>query len=347
MDVTADFTAPAHYLNTASMGLPPRTTQEALRDSHQAWARGRAQPTDYDEPVSRSRELYARLVHAPTSTVSIGHQVAPLVGLLAAAVPDGATVLFAENAFTSLTFPFAAHADRGVRLIEAPLAEVADRVDADTWLVAVEAAQSSTGTLADLAAIEAACARHGAQLVVDLTQSAGWLDVDASRYAATVCGAYKWLLSPRGSAFMTLRPDLIESLRPLAANWFAGAQVWDSIYRLPLRLATDARRFDVSPAWHSWVGTEASLDYLTGLGVAEVGEHSLAVARAFTDAADVAPGDSAIVSLRTDDQVEQMLTRHDVSAAQRDGRLRLSFYLYNTAEAAAELGAALAGHVSR
>lgn len=347
MDVTADFTAPEHYLNTASMGLPPRATQEALRRSHQAWASGQAQPTDYDSAITRARTSYARLVHVPTANVAIGHQVAPLVGLLAAAVPDGATVLLAEDSFTSLTFPFAAHADRGVEVIEAPLAEVADRVDAETALVAVESVQSSSGRLADLAAIEAACARHGAELVVDLTQSAGWLDVDASRFAATVCGAYKWLLSPRGSAFMTLRPDLIESLRPLAANWFAGEQVWDSIYRLPLRLAADARRFDVSPAWHSWVGTETSLDYLIGLGVPAAGEHSLAVARAFTDAAGLAPGDSAILSLRTDDQAEAILARHDVRAAQRDGRLRLSFYLYNTAEAATELGAALAGHVSR
>src|SRR5690625_7457112 len=40
MDVTDDFTAPHQYLNTASMGLPPRTTQQALRTSHQDWAHG-------------------------------------------------------------------------------------------------------------------------------------------------------------------------------------------------------------------------------------------------------------------------------------------------------------------
>jgi len=345
MDVTDDFTAPHQYLNTASMGLPPRTTQQALRTSHQDWAHGDAQASDYDVAVARSRELYAELVHVDIRQVTIGHQVAPVVGLLAAAVPDGATVLVSTDAFTSLTFPFAAHADRGVQVIEVPLDELAEHIDADTYLVAVESVQSATGRLADLDAIEAACTRHGAELIVDTTQSAGWLDLDASRFAATVCGGYKWLLSPRGTAFLTLRPDLIDRLRPLAANWFAGAQVWDSIYRMPLRLATDARRFDVSPAWHSWVGTEASLTYLAGLGVPAVHDHAVAVARAFTDAADLPPGDSAIVSLRTDEQTGTIMAQHEVRAAERDGRLRLSFYLYNTSERAAELGAALAGHV--
>lgn len=345
MDFTDDFTAPAHYLNTASMGLPPHTTQQALQTSHQAWARGEAQASDYDAAVARSRQIYAELVHLPQAQVAIGHQVAPLVGLLAAAVPDGATVLVSADAFTSLTFPFAAHADRGVRVIETPLDELAEHVDANTYLVAVESVQSATGRLADLNLIEAACTRHGVEMIVDTTQSAGWLDLDADRFAATVCGGYKWLLSPRGTAFLTLRPDLIDRLRPLAANWFAGHEVWNSIYRLPLRLATDARRFDVSPAWHSWVGTEASLTYLANLGVPSAGEHARTVARAFTEAAGLQSGDSAIVSVRTDEQTRDILARHDVRAAERDGRLRLSFYLYNTAERAAALGAALAGHV--
>ena len=33
------------------------------------------------------------------------------------------------------------------------------------------------------------------------------------------------------------------------AGWYAGQHPWESIYGTPLRLAEDARRFDVSPAW--------------------------------------------------------------------------------------------------
>src|SRR5690625_524047 len=347
MDRSSDFAATTVYLNTASMGLPPRITQEALTGALQDWAAGRAEPQDYDDDVTAARAMFAEFVHVPAEQVAIGHQVAPLIGLIAAALPDGAEVLVADGEFTSVSFPFAAHQDRGVRVRQVPLAELASRVDAHTSVVAVAAVQSATGQIADLDRLEAACARHGAELVVDLTQATGWLDVHAGRFAATVCGAYKWLLSPRGSAFMTVRPELAARLRPLAANWFAGEDVWESIYGLPLRLTTTARRFDVSPAWHSWVGTRASLEYLRRIGTAALQDHALELARIFEEGAGLPAGGSAIVSVHADGTVPDVLAGLGVVAAPRAGRLRLSFHVHNTAEQAHRVGRALRGRIHR
>lgn len=340
-----EFVADSLYLNTASMGLPPRVTREALSAGLDSWARGRAQPGDYDEPIEQARAAFARLVHVDPTDVAVGHQVAPLVGLLAAALPDGAEVLAPEGEFTSLTFPFAAHADRGITVVERPLDELAHHVGDTTDLVAVSAVQSADGALADLDAIAAACSRHGALSLVDLTQSAGWLDVDARRFDATVCGGYKWLLSPRGSAFLTVRPDLGDRVRPLAASWYACADPWTSIYGLPLRLAPDARRFDVSPGWHAWVGTATSLAFLAEIGIDALQRHALEVARAFADAAGLGEADSAILSLTADPGAAAILERYDVLAAHRAGRLRLSFHVHNTVEEVAPLGEALRRHL--
>ncbi len=340
------FTAETLYLNTASMGLPPIATQQALAEAHAAWAAGTVEPADFDPAVARARATYAGMVGVEESWVAVGHQVSPLVGLVAAAMPDGAEVLVASGEFTSVTIPFAAHADRGVRVVEVPVAELADRVGPDTAWVAVAAVQSADGALADLDALVDACARHGAELLVDLTQAAGWLPVDASRFAATVCGTYKFLLSPRGTAFLTVRPDVAARLRPLAASWFAGADPWSSIYGLPLRLADGARAFDVSPAWFGWVGTAASLDFLAGLGSEALHAHALEVGAAFCTAADLPDPTSAILALTADDDVPEVLAAHRVVAAQRAGRLRVSFGPHNSPDEVAALGRALRGHVS-
>ena len=148
-------------------------------------------------------------------------------------------------------------------------------------LVALAAVQSSDGEVAPLDAVEAAAARHGVDVLVDVTQAAGWLPVDAGRFAYTVCAAYKWLLSPRGTAFLTVRPDRWDALVPPAAGWYAGEQPWSSIYGTPLRLAADARRYDVSPGWHAWVGTASSLALLEQVGVRDLHAHALAVEAAF------------------------------------------------------------------
>ena len=42
----------------------------------------------------------------------------------------------------------------------------------------------------------------------------------------------------------------------------------------PLRLAADARRYDVSPGWHAWVGTASSLDLLERVGVEALHAHA-------------------------------------------------------------------------
>jgi len=91
-------------------------------------------------------------------------------------------------------------------------------------------------TLVDLDKLEEACAITGTKVLLDTTQAVGWLPIDASRFAFTVCGGYKWLLAPRGTAYLTVQADLLDSLIPHAAGWYAGASPWESIYGAPLRL---------------------------------------------------------------------------------------------------------------
>ena len=119
--------------------------------------------------------------------------------------------------------------------------------------------QSSTGEVADLDAIEAAARHHGALTVIDATHGIGWLPFDASRYDAVACACYKWLMCPRGTAFMVLTEALEERMTPHQAGWFAAADPLKDQFGPPLRLGDGARRFDTSPAWFSWVGTEPAL----------------------------------------------------------------------------------------
>jgi len=77
-------------------------------------------------------------------------------------------------------------------------------------VVAFSAVQSSDGEVADLAAIAAAARAHGALTVVDATQAAGWLPLAAGRFDAVVVSGYKWLLSPRGTAYLSLSEALLD-----------------------------------------------------------------------------------------------------------------------------------------
>jgi selenocysteine lyase/cysteine desulfurase len=342
-EARGEFDPEVVYCNTATLGLPPRRAIDALESTLADWRSGRSDAVGFDDSVERARTAFASLVGVDADSVAVGSVVSPFVGVVAAALPPGSEVLVAEGEFTSVSFPFLAQVDRGVRVREAPLDRLADAVRTGTTLVAVSAVQSSDGTLADLDAIRASTNENGAQMLVDVTQAAGWLPVDAGRFDITVCGGYKWLLAPRGTSFMVVTREAAARLVPHGAGWYAGADRWDSIYGTPLRLADDARRFDISPAWHSWVGQAESLDLLASIDPAALQAHCVGLANRFRLGAGLPPGDSAIVSVRVTPDWAARLAAANVVASVRAGRLRLSFHLVNGHDDAEVVADALAG----
>jgi selenocysteine lyase/cysteine desulfurase len=243
---------------------------------------------------------------------------------------------------TSVTFPFWA-GEHNVR--EVPLERLVEHVTPSTALVAASLVQSADGRLLDLDQLLAATRATDTRLLLDVTQAAGWLPVAASVADYTVCGGYKFLLAPRGTAFLTVRPDRMETLTPFLAGWYAGAEPWSSIYGGPLRLAETARRFDISPAWHAWVGQAESLELLNAVGSDAIWQHTTGLA------ADLArrlgrpaPG-SAILSLPITGDAPEALERAGIRCSVRAGNLRLSFHLYNTADDVVRTAEAMQGVV--
>jgi selenocysteine lyase/cysteine desulfurase len=327
-DAQALWTPRAPYLNTASYGLPPRPAFEALQDALADWREGRTSWEQWGDSTERARAAFARLVRAHSDDVAVGASVSALVALVAAALPRGASVVAPEIEFTSLLFPLLAQADAGIEVATVPFPDLADAIDERTSLVAASVVQSATGEVLSDAVVEAARA-NDSLLLLDATQACGWLPLDSGSADFVVCAAYKWLMSPRGTAFMAVRRERLDGLRPLAANWWAGEDPHGSYYGPPLRLARGARRLDTSPAWFSWVGTAPALELLEELGVEAVHEHDLALANRFRAGLDLPPSDSAIVSADVPD-AQDRLARAGIHAAVRAGSLRASFHVYNT-----------------
>lgn len=317
-----EFDVPDGYLNSASIGVPSVAVADAVAGAVQSWRTGRGSPPDFDGPVAVARAAYARLVGVPVERVAIGSTVSGLLGLVAASLRPGTRVLVAHGDFTSLTWPFAAC---GAKVVEAELCDVGQRAG-DVDVVAVSVAQSADGRLVDLDALRAAQA-GGTRVVLDATQATGWLDADLGWADIVVGGAYKWLLSPRGAAWMAVRADW-EPV-PRHAGWYAGDDPWTSVYGLPVRLAPDARALDTSPAWYCHVGAAVALPWLADLDRAAVHAHCTGLADAVRVGLGMEPAGSAIVAVRRPDAVHR-LAAAGIVASTRAGAARLAFHLYNT-----------------
>lgn len=342
--VSAEFAPKTVYLNTAGTGLLPARTVAAMRAAVESVAEGA--PQDMFADVEAARSSFARLTGVPDRRVAAGASVAVYSGLIAASLPAGAEVLTAEDDFASVVNPFHARGDLEVRTV--PLERIAESVRPGTALVAVSAAQSADGRIADLPAIREAARTHGARTYLDASQATGWLDLDATAYDYVSSVAFKWLLCPRGVAFL-VTPEDLGGLPPLFAGWVAGEHPWDSCYGPVRELAHSARRFDESPSLFSYAGARHSLALLEELGVDTVRAHDLALADRFRTALTSlghepvpAPG-SPIVSVPGLGALQPELSDAGIEVSNRAGHLRAAFHLYNTATDVDRLLEALAG----
>ena len=244
------------WLKTASVGPAALPVLAALRAAVDGWERGELDLRTWDAEAQETRALFARILGADASQIALTTSVAQAAATVAALVPRGRVVV-GENEYRSNLFPWLALRDRGFTVAEVPMPEhvlrsesIVDAIDDATVLVAVSDVQSASGSRVDLVAIGDRCRHVGARLFVDATQSLGVLRFPLREAAPdyVVAHGYKWLIAPRGAAWLYLR-DPPEEQVPIAPSWRSAPDPFASFSGGPLELASDARRMDASPAW--------------------------------------------------------------------------------------------------
>jgi len=324
----ATFVGAEGFLDTATCGLPPQFVGDAMLDCVQSWAQGRLQMSTFDAPLADSRAAYATLIGVDQRRVAMGTSVSSAIGLVAASVPDGCRVATVRGEFTSVTFPFAAQAARGVTVTELPSGRLEDAAG-DFDVVAASLVQSADGAVLDVDTMRRNVAETGTITVLDVTQVLGWKNIALPWADVVVSVSYKWLLGPRGVAWMSLSERMLDNLVPHAANPYAGEELWSSVYGLPMRLAGGARRFDAAPVWFSIFGAGLVLPWVASLDRAAVEAHALGLANRLRAELQLAPVDSPIVAI-PGAHTTDALRRAGIRASVRAGSARVGFHLYNT-----------------
>jgi selenocysteine lyase/cysteine desulfurase len=341
-------TAERAYLNCATYAPAARGVLEAMRAAQEEWATGRGDWREWEARAEDARSALARLLRTDSERVALLPAVSTAAGQVAENVPfrPGANLVVGEGEFRSNLYPWLLQERRGfeIRMVRAvdgrmPASDWVAAIDDDTACVAVSTAQSSNGYRVALGPIKEACAAHGARLFLDGTQSVGALDLDLEGVDYLAVGGYKWLLGPRGTAYLVVAPERLEELSPLSAGWKTPGDPYRDYYGPPLELAPRASRLDVSLAWLDWVGAAPGIELLLDVGIERVEARDLELAGAFRaglGSAGLEPlfgpeESSQIVGLRVPDPdgVRAALEREGVVAAVRGGYLRVSFHCFN------------------
>jgi selenocysteine lyase/cysteine desulfurase len=341
------------WLDTPASAPGAKPVTAALASAVAGWQEGSLGAADWEAAAPRARAGFARYLDVPEAHVALMGSVAEAAATVAASLTGrGGTVVVGDGEFRSNLFPWLALEARGYRVIRAAgggsrTESLLAAIDERTALIAVSHVLSADGERADLVRLRGAADAVGAQVFADVTQSLGVLGVNlaASRPDYLAVHGYKWLLCPRGAAFLVTRHH--DRLRPLMPSWKSAAD--GGYFGGSLRLAAGAARCDTSPAWLSWTGAEAAIALLSALPAAAVERHCLDLAAAFRDGAQEAgampastgqPSHIAVVRVADPDTVSARLRAAGVRAQLLGDRLRVGFHYFNNHEdVAAALGA--------
>jgi selenocysteine lyase/cysteine desulfurase len=337
------------YLDAATYGLPPRPTVDAMHQAVADWQAGTADwVTAWDVKGETCRIAFGELIGAQPESIALVPSGSVGVGLVAATLQPGDTVIVPDDEFTSVLYPLLVAAQRaGATVRSVPFDALAQSIERNTSLVAFSLVQSQSGRTADLPAIVNAAQKNGARTLVDATHAVPFVPTHTTGVDYLVCAAYKHLLSPRGVAFLHVAEKHWQEVPPLLANWRSTSDPYATYYGGSLNVADTAARFDVSLAWFSWAGAAVSLQLLVEWHRQGLLEQVVGLARRLARRLELPEPVGSVLSVPVDDAeaVRADLAAAGVKAAVRAGSVRLSPHVYNTADEIDRTAAALARFV--
>jgi selenocysteine lyase/cysteine desulfurase len=278
-----------------------------------------------------------------------------------------ATILAVSSDFPAITRPWVRQSyfeEIRVRFID----DLPDRdlthaiinaIDDTTSVIAVSSVQYATGTLVDVRRLAKSAQKVGAFLIVDATQAAGAMRVDASivEADAVVSSGYKWLGGHGGVALAVVSESLLKQ-PPILPGWMGAPDPFDFDAK-SVSFAPDARRFTLSTmSYVSMAGLSVSIEHLLSLGENRIEAHARQLAATLVDGAreygwepfhDVhaVAASPHIISLghrrkRASETVEKLRAQRIICSA-RGERIRVSLAPYNDASDVMKFIQALAG----
>jgi selenocysteine lyase/cysteine desulfurase len=148
-----------------------------------------------------------------------------------------------------------------------------------TRLVFLSHVTCTTGQLFPVADIAALAHGRGAWLALDGAQAPVCVPFDIAATGADfyTCSTHKWIMGPKRTGFLYVRPALLDTLRPMTA----GAARFD-LARGELELPPSAQRYEYGSQNDAlFFALGAALDFVQAIGTDRIWRHNRALAEKF------------------------------------------------------------------
>jgi kynureninase len=278
------------HLLSHSLGPVPRAARESMIAYYDAWEHHTSEDawaTSWWELSRRVGDRIARILGAVPGSV----QIQPNASLALATVSSCFDFKLGKNKVvtTALDFPsmeyfWDAQRQIGARVevlpsadgVSVPLERILDAIDAETCLVALAHTSYCSSYRVDVRAIVERAHAKGAQVLLDVYQSAGVVQLNAAEWNVDflIGGTIKWLCGGPSCGYLYVRPELQRDLRPRLTGWVAHDSPFDFAHA-PMRYARSVRRFaQGTPSIPALYSAIPGLEIIEAVGVSEIAAES-------------------------------------------------------------------------
>lgn len=291
--------ADSTYLNSNSMGAMPRQVKDALAEYAADWAREGVEVWHrWLGVVDEVADAAARFIGAPAGETILNQNVAFFQAQIASCLDFSGRrnkVVMEALQFPNVIYVWERHRELGARLelvpsddgVSVPLERMLAAIDEETLIVPLSHGIYVSGALQDVAAITRRAHEVGALVMVDAYQTVGSVPIDVAEWGAdiVVSGSHKWLCGGPGTAFMWMKPELRERLRPRITGWM-GHQSPFAFEPAPMKYASSNWHFmGGTPSMPAYYVARAAYKNLLEIGVPRIRAHGLALSRIILDRA--------------------------------------------------------------
>ena len=247
------------HLLSHSLGPVPRVTRDSMLAYYEAWEHHTSEDawaTSWWEMSAAVGDRLARIIGGEPGSVQI--QPNASIGLSTAAscfdFQSGERNKIVTSAldFPSMQYIWDAqervgatiqvvHSDDGISI---STDDILEAIDDTTALVALSHVSFRSSYRVEIEPIVERAHKHGALVLLDIYQSAGAMELQASKWDVDflIGGTIKWLCGGPACGYLYVRPGLQSELQPRLTGWVAHSAPFD-FAQPPMRYTDSVRRF--------------------------------------------------------------------------------------------------------
>ncbi|HYX27565.1 MAG TPA: aminotransferase class V-fold PLP-dependent enzyme [Pyrinomonadaceae bacterium] len=247
------------HLLSHSLGPVPLVTRESMLDYYAAWEHHTSEDawaTSWWEMSAAVADLIANIVGGEHGSVQIQPNasigLSTVISCFDFQSSDRNKIVTSALDFPSMQYIWEAqervgatievvHSDDGVTIATE---DICHAIDETTALVALSHVSFRSSNRIEVAPIVERAHKHGALVLLDVYQSAGAVELQATDWEVDflIGGTIKWLCGGPACGYLYVRPDLQNELQPRLTGWVAHDTPFD-FAQPPMRYSNSVRRF--------------------------------------------------------------------------------------------------------